>query len=112
MYKRNEKNLSSRLNNRIEIYRRIEIKENIGITFQSKLLKKVWAEITPLKGKINKEEADTISSTIKFKIIIRKTDIKTSDYIMFKGLKYEVDYIIPDYKDNSCLEIYTSIKDR
>lgn len=104
------KTQASRLNNRIEIYRQIEEKEKVGITFQPKLLKKVWAEIRELKGKVNQEEADTISNTVKFKMRVRKTDIKTSDYIIFKSLKYEIDYIIPCFKDNSFLDIYTSLK--
>lgn len=104
------KSLASRLNNRIEIYRQKEIKEKIGLTFQFEPLRKIWAEIRELKGKVNQEEADTISNTVKFKMRVRKTDIKTSDYIIFKSLKYEIDYIIPCFKDNSFLDIYTSLK--
>lgn len=102
--------LASKLNNRIEVWRNKQVESKTGKEQKYTLEKKIWAEIRPTKGIVNQEEAETTSNTVKFKIRIRKTDIKTSDYIIFKASKYEIDYIIPCYKDNSFLDVYTSLK--
>ena len=78
--------LASKLNNRIEVWRNKQVESKTGKEQKYTLEKKIWAEIRPTKGIVNQEEAETTSNTVKFKIRIRKTDIKTSDYIIFKDV--------------------------
>ena len=86
--------LASKLKNRIEIYRRTLVAGKLGDTFEDTLLKKVWADIVPAGAGVKGAEAETERVENKFKIIIRKTDIEHTDYIMFEGEKYEINHII------------------
>lgn len=38
---------------------------------------------------------------------MRKTDILQSDYIVFSGIKLEIDYIIPNFDRKGYIEVYT-----
>lgn len=100
----------SKLKNRIEIYRKEKIKGELGDDYEPKLIKKVWAQIIPLTGSVKNGEGETEFSELKLKVIIRKTDIKESDYICFKERKYDIEYIIPEFTRNSYLEIRAILK--
>lgn len=105
------KTLASKLKNRIKIYRNMLVKGKLGDEQKSNLLKTVWAKIIPLNGKVVNGEGETQYSEKRFKIIIRKMDIKeNTDFIIYKGHRYQIDYIIPDYKDNSYLEVNTTLR--
>lgn len=106
------KSLASRLNNRIEIYGKQKVEQYGATTYKEGFIKKIWADIQPLsgKGRVTKEEADTESSTVRFKITIRKTQIDESNIIVFKGNKFEIDYIIPNFNNNSYLEVFANLK--
>lgn len=97
--------LASKLRNRVEIYRNNLVQGELGDNYEPKLLKKVWANIIPMNGSVKESAGETEYSELKFKIIIRKTDIKQKDYIIYKGQKYEFEYIIPEFTKNSYLEI-------
>lgn len=101
--------LASRLKNRIEIYRRTLVAGKLGDTFEDTLLKKVWADIVPAGAGVKGAEAETERVENKFKIIIRKTDIKHTDYIMFEGEKYEINHIIRNFNTNNYLEVYATL---
>lgn len=104
--------LASRLKNRIEIFRRERIEGTLGDTYEDKPLKKVWADIMPAGAGKKSQEAETERVENKFKIIVRKTDIKHTDFIMFEGEKYEIEYITRNFNDNSYLEIFTTLTRR
>lgn len=99
--------LASRLQNRVEIYRRKKVSTDIGDTFEPVLHKKVWADVIPLSANTAEGQAETQNSRTKFKIIMRKTDILQSDYIIFSGIKLEIDYIIPNFDRKGYIEVYT-----
>lgn len=106
-----KRTLASKLKNRIEIYRNKLVNGKLGDEYKPELLKTVWANIIPLNGKIVNGEGETQYSEKRFKIIIRKTDVKeNTDFIMYKGQRYEIDYIIPDYKSNSYLEVNATLR--
>lgn len=106
----NNKSLASKLKNRIEIYRLIEEMTDIGITLIPKFYKTVWADIIPMSSGVVKEDSDTSHTETKFKIIIRKTDIKQSDIIKYKGLEYDIQYIIPNFDNKGYLEVFTILR--
>lgn len=106
-----KKSLASKLKNRIYIYRNTFVEGKLGDEYEPKLLKTVWANIIPLNGKVKNEEGETQSLEKKFKIIIRKTEINDqTDYIVFKEQKYDIGFIIPDFRSNSFLEVYVALR--
>ncbi|WP_270445746.1 head-tail adaptor protein [Fusobacterium varium] len=98
--------LASRLQNRIEIWRRKKVSTDIGDSFEPVLFKKVWADIIPLSASTSEGQADTQNSKTKFKVIIRKNDILQSDYLIYKEFKLEIEYIIPSFDRKGYTEIY------
>ena len=103
-------NLSSRLKNRIDIYKKEIGPGLVGSTYKDVLVKKVWAEIKFQSGNMLNGSGDTEVNNTRFKIRIRKTEIDTSHYIKFKGLVYEIEYIYPDFKNNSFIELFVKLK--
>lgn len=103
-------NLSSRLKNRIEVYAKEKVSGKIGTTYEDVLVKKLWAEIKFQSGNMLNGSGDTEANNTRFKIRIRKTKIDTSHYIKFKGLAYEIEYIYPDFKNNSFIELFVKLK--
>ncbi|MGL5655903.1 MAG: head-tail adaptor protein [Fusobacteriaceae bacterium] len=103
------KNLSSSLNNRIEIWGEVKEKIDIGSVTKDKLIKKVWADIVPQSGSTSNGPGDTIVSNSKFKARMRKTELSPSNFIIFKGQKYEIDYILPDFNKNNFIDVYLKL---
>ena len=101
---------SSKLKNRIEVYKREKIQGKTGDTYEDKLIKKLWSEIKFQSGNIINGEGDTEANNTRFKIRIRKTEIDTSCYIKYKGLVYEIEYIYPNFKNNSFIELFVKLK--
>lgn len=104
------KNQASRLKNRIAIYKREKVKGGIGNTYKDVFIKNIWAEIKFSSGSMTKGEGDTEANNTRFKIRTRKTVIDTSHYIEYKGLEYEIEYIYPDFKNNSFIELFVKLK--
>lgn len=102
--------LSSRLKNRIEVYKKNKVEGKIGDTYKEVLVKKLWAEIKFQSGSIVNGEGDTESNNTRFKFRVRKTEIDTTHIIKFKGLVYEIDYIYPDFKNNRFIELFVKLK--
>ena len=98
--------LASKLQNRVEIWRREKVKTKIGDSFDDILYKTVWADVIPLNANIASGQADTENSRTKFKVLMRKTDVLQSDFLIFKGLKLEIDYIIPNFDRKGYIEVY------
>lgn len=102
--------ITSKLQNRIEIYRRSLISTDIGDSFETKLYKKAWADIIPLQSNIRKID-EIINVERKFKILMRKIDIVKTDFIIYKNLKFEIDYIVDNFNRRGYIEIYANLVD-
>lgn len=103
-------NLSSRLKNRIEVYSKKNVAGQLGTTYEDVLVKKLWAEIRFQSGSMINGAGDTEANNTRFKIRIRKTEIDTTHYVKYKGLVYEIEYIYPDFKNNSFIELFVKLK--
>lgn len=103
-------NLSSRLKNRIEIYKKNKVKGKIGDTYEEVLVKKLWAEIKFQSGNMINGEGGTEANNTRFKIRIRKTEVDATHIIKFKGLVYEIEYIYPDFKKNGFIDLMVKLK--
>lgn len=102
--------LASRLNNRVEIKRATIVKGKLGDKREFITLKKVWADIVPLTGKVNTNQDGTQYTDLSFKVLMRKTDINQNDVIFFRENTYEIDYIIPAFNKNNYIEVFTHLK--
>ena len=111
MYKKNEKNLSSKLNNRIEVWRKEKVNTSLGVSYKEVFYKKIWANIVPLTSFLKDGQGETEYSQNKLKITIRKRkDIKTTDLLIIENQKYEIESIIPNFNLKDRLEIRASLK--
>ena len=99
--------LASRLRNRIELWRREKVETDIGEITKPIFIKKLWADIIPVSTFEKNGQADTEKAEAKSKVIMRKTDIKISDYIVYNGIKHEVLYVLPNYDSKGYIEVYT-----
>ena len=102
--------LASRMKNKIEIWEVGEQETEYGIIPNPKKVKTVWANIVSQSGSMVNGEANTDYNNTRFKIKIRKTEISSSNYIIFQGRRYDIEYILPDYKSNSFIEILAVLR--
>lgn len=106
--------LSSMLKNRLEIWR-VETateKNRLGqYPKEEKKLFEVWGAILPQNGGLlNGRPADTTLTRTTHKIVTRYTDkIKSSDFIMYKGTRYDIIYIQDPYLNGERLEIFCEV---
>ncbi|MGL4672605.1 MAG: phage head completion protein [Cetobacterium sp.] len=104
-------NLASRLKNRIEIYEKRKVAGKLGTTYEDVLIKKFWGEIKFQSGSTISGEGDTEANNTRFKIRIRKTDISSENHtIVFRGLRFEIEYIYPDFKKNGFIDLLVKLK--
>lgn len=106
--------LSSMLKNRIEIWRVETAKEKNKLgqyPKQETKFMEVYGAILPQNGGLlNGRPADTVLTKTTHKIITRYTDkIKSSDFIMYKGTRYDILYIQDPYLNNERLEIFCEV---
>ena len=107
-------NLSRRLNNKIDVYEKKQIENELGeVDFEYSKVKSIWCEIKPTTGSIKTVTGDILQVDMKYKITIRSNSIKelTNDmYFMYKEQRFDIDYSIPNFKYKDSIEIYCSLK--
>lgn len=108
-------NLSRRLSNRIDVYGKIQIENELNeIEFDYVKIKSIWCEIKPVSGAVKTVSGDILQVDMKYKVIIRSNSIEelTNDmYFSYKGQKYTIDYSIPNFKYKDSIEIYCTLED-
>ena len=99
-----------RLQHRIDIWEKApfinELDEN---DYKDEKITTIWAKIVPQTGSLQKTQAETILSNTTHKIIVRYgagKDIKESDFIMFRGKRFDIKFILNPYFKNELLEIF------
>lgn len=105
--------LTDVLNKRADVYSGTSITNELGESdlIYSKL-KTVWCAITFLSGLTTNGKANDVDLTVKCRFTIRKNSITnlTNDmYFMFEGQKYNIDYVLPNFKLRDRLEVYCSL---
>lgn len=107
--------LVNRLNNRIEVWGNVEIKNELGEKdYEPNKIKCIWAEIRPVNGTVKTISGDIIQVDMKYKITIRSNsldELKNDMFFKYKGQKYNIDYSIPNFKYNDSIEIYCTLED-
>lgn len=106
--------LSSMLKNRLEIWGIETAKEKNKLgqyPKQEKKLFDLWGAILPQTGGLlNGRPADTTLTRTTHKIICRYTDkIKSSNWIVYNGVRYDILYIQDPYLNGERLEIFCEV---
>lgn len=99
------------LKHRIDIYGGSEPAENeLGENDYTPIkINTIWSKIVPQTGKLQIQQANTILSNVTHKIIVRYgagKDITQDMYIMFRGKRFDIKYILNPYFRNETLEIF------
>lgn len=104
-------NLSSELKNRIGLWSKEKVPSGLGNTLEDKEIKKLWAKIIPFGGSLKKGAGETQFSDTNYKIKIRKSKriITQNNWIIYQHQKYEIKYIVPDYKNNCYTDLYCNL---
>lgn len=105
--------LSNRLKNRIDVYDKIQIENELKeVDFDYRKIKSIWAEISPQSGREVQGKGNTIYSEISHRFIIRSSAIKsiTNDmYFIFRNQRYDIKYYNPNYKYRDSIEVFCSL---
>lgn len=98
------------LNKRIDVYGNTPTENELGeVDYIPGKIRTIWASIVPQTGKLQIQQANTILSNTTHKIIVRYEsgkDITQDMYIMFKGHRFDIKYILNPYFKNETLEIF------
>lgn len=98
------------LRHRIDIYGKTKTDNELRETsYTDGKIKTIWAAIIPQTGKLQKQQVDTILTNVTHKIIVRYEagkDITQDMYIIFKGKRFDIKYILNPYFKNESLEIF------
>lgn len=103
---------------KVEVYAKVEglneLKETINI---DDLIASPFANIIPQTGKMQNQQVNTILTNITHKIEInysrtiaeayQNEQTKSSMFIMYKGHRFDITYIINPFFHNRTLEIFT-----
>ncbi len=70
-----------------------------------------WCAILPQTGGLlNNRPAETLLTRVTHKIVCRYNDkIKSSDWIIYNGTRYDIIYILDPYMNNERLEIFAEV---
>ena len=104
---------SGKLRNRIDYYAKVKSENDFGeVTYNYSKSGSVWAQITPVSGKTEDIEGNSVQADITHKFIIRKQAIKqprNDMFFMYRGQRYEVMYFMPNYLKNDTVEFYCKL---
>jgi len=106
-----------KLRHRVQFFGKVkslnELKQTIYVPG---LITTSYAEIIPQTGKMQDQQVDTILTNVTHKIVIRYSNAidesyqedeqKNSMYIMFKGHRFDIKFILNPYFRNEKLEIF------
>lgn len=107
-------NMTNKLNRKIEILKYTSIYNNLReVTYDYMYLKKIYAQVLPLKNMIRDINNESEEELSQYKFIIRKKSFKGIDskcIIQLNQQKYIIDYWNLDFKNNEYIEIFATKK--
>lgn len=100
----------AKLRQRVEVWHRAPFVNELGENdYEYVFLKKLWAEVVPQTGSLQKQQANTVLSNVSHKIIVRYQsgkDITQNMYLMYNGHRFDIKYILNPYFKNETLELF------
>lgn len=106
------RNLCDRLKNKVELYGKVQIKNELGEKdYQYQKIKTIWAEILPQSGSEKAGQGNTLFAEISHKFTIRANAAKLSKdmYFLFLGQTYAIQYFQPNYQHHDRIEIFCKL---
>ncbi|KZL93552.1 head-tail adaptor protein [Clostridium magnum] len=101
------------LKHKIDIWGNVEVQNNaMEVDISPRKIKNVWASIIPLSGIVQTSQPNILVAKTSHKFRIRSNAfplIKNDNWIIYKGIKYEIKYVQPDFKSNQFIEIFTEV---
>ncbi len=105
------------LRHRVQVWGKLEGKNALKETTQEDIIiDTVWANIIPQTGKLQNQQVNTILTNVTHKIIIRHNRkiaeayqdelTKKTIFVLFKGHRFDVRYILNPYFKNTQLEMF------
>lgn len=105
--------LTSRLKNRIDVYGKTEIENELGeLDYTYGKIKSIWAEIMPTGGSTKNTEGNILQAQTSHRITIRANAVKelTNDmYFEYKGQRYDIKYFNPNFKYGDSIEVFCEL---
>lgn len=106
--------LSSICKNRCELWRTVtsDTKNRLGqYPKEDKKIMDFWCAILPQTGGLlNNRPAETLLTRVTHKLVCRYNEvIKSSDWILYNGNRYDIIYILDPYMNNERLEIFAEV---
>lgn len=106
--------LSSMLKNRLEVWRNTtsDTKNRLGqfAKIDVKVMSVYGAILPQTGGLLNNRPADTLLTRVTHKIVIRYNDkIKSSDWFIYNGVRYDIIYIMDDYLNHERLSCFCEV---
>ena len=105
--------LSSRLNNKIDVYAKTLTTNELGEKdYAYAYSKSVWAEIVPGSGSVKSSQANSRYASISHTVTVRPEAIPNlcnDMYFIFKGQRYDITYFNPNYKFRDSVEIFCEL---
>jgi len=106
--------LGDRLRNRIDVYAKVEILNELKEKdWEYQKIKTIWSEIIPTSGQVKTSEDSSTYSEVSHKLTIRANSIKnlTNDmYFMYDGkLRFDINFFQPNYKFRDSIEILCTL---
>lgn len=105
-----QKELLITTNVKIDIYGKVkkinELKENIN---EYGKVDSIWAQVIPQTGKLQNQVVDTVLANVSHKIKVRYAagkNISEDMYVMARGKRFNIKYILNPYYSNEWLEIF------
>jgi SPP1 family predicted phage head-tail adaptor len=99
-----------KLRHRIDIYGNLKVVNELNETsYKLGKIKSVYAAIIPQTGSLQKQQVETILTSVTHKIIVRYSsgkDITKDMQIHFRNTKFEIKYILNPFFKNETLEIF------
>lgn len=100
-----KKSMSSRLRCRIEVWASKRVKGPLGNTIEDVMVKKVWGEIKPVFGSSSGELGGTIKNSVNLTVNIRETEIDSSNWLVYRGVRYDISHIMPHFQLKGFLQL-------
>lgn len=106
-------NLSKRLNCKIDVYGKVPFENKLGEKdYKDGYIKFVFAEILPTGGTVKTTEGDSIYAEVSHKITVRNNSIPgliENMYFMYKGQRFDIKFMQPNYKYKNSIEIMCNL---
>ncbi|WP_321833627.1 head-tail adaptor protein [Clostridium butyricum] len=106
-------NVTNRLKNKIDVYGKQKIKNELGEDDYVFLkIKSVWCEIKPQSGMVKTLEGNYEYAEMSYKITIRNNAIPNLDntmYFVHKNQKYSIKYFQPNFKNKNVIEVFCKL---